>query len=257
MTATTHRAFHTDPTVAVRTVPFFRPFTWLGRGAADLLACAPANFGHSIAMVVLGWILLLMLGRHPYFVAAAVTGFLLMAPVMTTGLCELSRRRAQGARPGFDASLGILHRQGGSLFRYGLVLAIAAALWFIVSEATLATVFEVPGPSVAETYYSGFLDTANRAEVISYVGMGAVLALVVFALSVVTVPLIIDRDVPARVAMRASLRAVARNPLAMLLWAALIVGLTALGFATLLAGMIVVIPLLGHATWHAYRDLVT
>jgi len=86
--------------------------------------------------------------------------------------------------------------------------------------------------------------------------MGAVLALVVFALSVVTVPLVIDRDVSSRVAMRASLRAVARNPLAMLLWAALIVGLTALGFATLLAGMIVVIPLLGHATWHAYRDLV-
>jgi uncharacterized membrane protein len=87
--------------------------------------------------------------------------------------------------------------------------------------------------------------------------MGAVLALVVFALSVVTVPLIIDRRVPAGVAMRASLKAMVRNPLAMLVWAALIVGLTALGFATLLVGMIVVIPLLGHATWHAYRDLVS
>lgn len=257
MTATTHRAFHTDATVEVRSVPLLRPFAWLGRGAADLLACAPANFAHSAVMVLLGWVLLLMLGRHPYFVAAAVTGFLLVAPVMTTGLCELSRLRERGSSTRFDASLDILRREGGSLFRYGLVLAIAAALWFLLSETLLAQVFHVPGPSIAETYYSGFLDTANRAEVISYVGMGAVLALVVFALSVVTVPLIIDRDVSSRVAMRASLRAVARNPLAMLLWAALIVGLTAVGFATWLAGMIVVIPLLGHATWHAYRDLVT
>jgi uncharacterized membrane protein len=120
----------------------------------------------------------------------------------------------------------------------------------------LATVLDVPGPGIAETYYSGFLDHANRAEVISYVGMGAVLALVVFALSVVTVPLMIDRRVSAGVAMRASLKAMARNPLAMIVWAALIVALTAIGFATLLIGMIVVIPLLGHATWHAYRELV-
>ena len=256
MTATTHRAIHTVETVEVRSVPPLRPFAWLGRGASDLLACAPANFGHSTTMVVLGWILLLMLGRHPYFVAAAVTGFLLVAPVMTTGLCELSRLRARGSTPDFDASLDILVREGNDLFRFGIVLAIAAALWFILSEAMLATVLDVPGPGIAETYYSGFLDHANRAEVISYVGMGAVLALVVFALSVVTVPLMIDRHVSAGVAMRASLKAMVRNPLAMIVWATLIVGLTAIGFATLLIGMILVIPLLGHATWHAYRELV-
>lgn len=256
MTATTHPAQSAAETVEVRSVSLLRPFAWLGRGASDLVACAPANFGHSTTMVVLGWVLLLMLGRHPYFVAAAVTGFLLVAPVMTTGICELSRLRSRGSTPEFDASLDILVRGGTDLFRYGVVLAIAAALWFILSEGMLAAVFHVPGPGIAETYYSGFLDTANRAEVISYIGMGAVLALVVFALSVVTVPLIVDRRVTAGVAMRASLKAMLRNPLAMILWAALIVGLTAVGFATLLVGMIVVIPLLGHATWHAYRDLI-
>lgn len=256
MTAATHPALDTVSPMEVRSVSLLRPFAWLGRGASDLVACAPANFGHSTTMVVLGWVLLLMLGRHPYFVAAAVTGFLLVAPVMTTGICELSRLRSRGSTPDFDASLDILIREGNDLFRFGIVLAIAAALWFVLSEAMLATVLDVPGPGIAETYYSGFLDHANRAEVISYVGMGAVLALVVFALSVVTVPLVIDRRVPAGVAMRASLRAMVRNPLAMIVWAALIVALTAIGFATLLVGMIVVIPLLGHATWHAYRDLV-
>ena len=118
MTATTHRAIHTAETVEVRSVPLLRPFSWLGRGASDLLACAPANFGHSTTMVVLGWVLLLMLGRHPYFVAAAVTGFLLVAPVMTTGICELSRLRARGSTPDFDASLDILIREGNDLFRF-------------------------------------------------------------------------------------------------------------------------------------------
>ena len=257
MITTTHPALQPAAPVGVRSVSMLRPFAWLGRGASDLLACAPANFAHSATMVALGWVLMLMLGRHPYFVAAAVSGFLLVAPVMTTGICELSRLRARGSTPDFDASLDILVREGHDLFRFGIVLAIAAALWFILSEGLLATVLDVPGPGVAETYYRGFIDTANRAEVISYASMGAVLALVVFALSVVTVPLMIDRQAAAGIAMRASLRAVARNPLAMIVWAALIVGLTAVGFVTLLVGMVVVIPLLGHATWHAYRELVS
>jgi uncharacterized membrane protein len=83
-----------------------------------------------------------------------------------------------------------------------------------------------------------------------------VLAVIVFAVSVVSVPLIIDRHATASDAIRASLRATVRNLPAMLVWAALIVVLTALGFATLLAGMIIVAPLLGYATWHAYRDLI-
>jgi len=86
--------------------------------------------------------------------------------------------------------------------------------------------------------------------------MGAVLAGIVFVMSVVAVPLIIDRHAGAADAIRASLRATLLNLPAMLVWAVLIVGLTALGFVTLLVGMVIVAPLLGYATWHAYRDLI-
>jgi uncharacterized membrane protein len=83
-----------------------------------------------------------------------------------------------------------------------------------------------------------------------------VFAVIVFTVSVVAVPLIIDRHATATEAIWASLRCTLRNLPAMLVWGALIVGLTALGFLTLLVGMVVIAPLLGHATWHAYRDLV-
>lgn len=255
-TAQRERTPHVPMQVDVQAVTVLRPFTWLWRGAQDFVRCWPGNVAHGFLMAALGWVLLLMLGNHPYFVSAAVSGFLLGAPVMTTGICELSRRRAAGEPLGFDASLTALGREGPALLRFGIVLGIVAVVWFALSELMLQPVFGVAVPDVAETYYSGFLDEVNRRQVTLYLGIGAVLAAIVFLLSVVTVPIIIDRGMRAGEAMRASLRTVAANPAAMVVWAALIVALTAAGFATLLAGMIVLIPLLGHATWHAYRDLV-
>lgn len=242
--------------VEVQSVAVFRPLTWLGRGAVDLIRCWPANAAHGLLMVALGWVLVLMLGNHPYFVAAAASGFLLLAPIMTTGLCELSRRRAAREPVTFDASLEAIAVNWHALFRFGCVLAAIAVLWFVLSEVLLKSIFNVPAPDVAETYWRGFLDTSNRDQLVSYVATGGVLACLVFLLSVVTVPLVIDRHASAGEAMRVSIRVVAANPMAMLLWAALIVLLMAIGFGTVLFGMIILIPLVGHGTWHAYRDLV-
>lgn len=242
--------------VEVRSVPFWRPFVWLWRGARDIVGCWPANAAHALLMVAFGWVLIVMLGAHPYFLAAAASGFLLLSPIMTTGVCELSRRRETGEALDFDGSLDALGRNGPALFKFGMLLAAFAVGWFLFSELLLKSVFHVATPAVAETFYRGFLDTSNRSQLEFYVASGAVLALLVFVLSVVTVPLIIDRGARASQAMRISARVVARNPLAMLLWAALLVGFTAAGFATLLFGLIVMIPLLGHGTWHAYRELI-
>ena len=242
--------------VEIGRVSIFRPFTWLGRGASDLVHSGMASLAHGLLMALIGWALLLTLGRHPYFVVAAVSGFLLAAPVMTMGVIELSRRRAEVLPPRFDDSLAPLRSHRGPLLRFGLVLALLVLVWFAASEVMLRAVFDVQAPTLAETYWGGFLDAAHRAQIIGYVAAGGLLALVVLAISVVTVPLIVDRDLGASEAIRASLRAVAANPAAMLVWSALIVAVTALGFATLLAGMVVFIPWLGHATWHAYRDLV-
>jgi uncharacterized membrane protein len=104
--------------------------------------------------------------------------------------------------------------------------------------------------------YRGFIDSMNRSQVEAYVAVGGILAAVVFVLSAVTVPLIIDRNAGVGQAMGASIRAVFMNSPAMILWSALILALTVIGYAPLLCGLLIIGPLLGHATWHAYKDMV-
>jgi uncharacterized membrane protein len=123
-----------------------------------------------------------------------------------------------------------------------------------MSAWLLQSVFAASTPSLAVALWGG--PQALNPQLLSYVGSGAVLAGIVFAVSVVAVPLIIDRHASASEAIRTSIRAVLANIPAMLLWAALIVVMTAIGFLTLLIGMVFIAPLLGYATWHAYRDLV-
>jgi uncharacterized membrane protein len=242
--------------IHVRRVPALRPFIWIGLATQDLLESWRLSFAHAGLMVAFGWVLLFMLGAHPYFLAAALSGFLLGAPVMTTGIVELSRRLEQGESTSFNESLAPLERDGPALVQFGGVLAVFAAAWFVVSGALLSAVLNVPVPDISDTFYLGFLTTVTRPQLISYIAVGAVLALLVFVLSVVAVPLMIDQHASAWQAMSVSVEVVRKNPTAMLVWSAVLVVWTATGFATMLFGMLIVIPLLGHATWHAYRELV-
>jgi len=199
---------------------------------------------------------LFFLGTHPYYVAAAISGFLLVAPVLSAGLAEMSRRYSQGQSASFDDSLDGFSRNHSALIWFGMILALSAVVWFAISAVMLDTVFHIAMPDMQETLYRGFVDSMNRSQVEAYVAVGAVLAAFVFMLSVVTVPLIIDQHVNAGQAMRASVKAVFTNIPAMILWSALILVLTVIGYAPLLGGLLIVSPLLGHATWHAYRDLI-
>jgi uncharacterized membrane protein len=147
-------------------------------------------------------------------------------------------------------------RNPEGLLYFGAVLAAIAVVWFIASALVLQSVLHTSAPSLGLTLWGGFTDAASRPQILAYIGSGAVLAAIVFTLSVVAVPLIIDRHASALDAMWISVKATFWNLPAMLVWAALIVALTAGGFVTLLIGMVLVAPLLGHATWHAYRDLI-
>jgi uncharacterized membrane protein len=147
-------------------------------------------------------------------------------------------------------------RNSTALFEFGVILAICAAVWFGISALLLGTVFHIVTPDIRETLYRGFLDLTNRSQVLAYIVVGGVLATAVFTVSVVAIPLIIDRHATAGQAMRASVNAVFRNIPAMILWSGLILALTIIGYAPLLAGLLVIAPLLGHATWHAYKDMV-
>ncbi len=240
----------------IQSVAWSRPLAWLGQGAADLRRSLRVSLVYGVAMTLFGWLLFATFGTDPYFVAVAVTAFLLVAPVMSTGVCEVSRRLESGESSTFDDSIAPLRREGPALLKYGALLAVSAVAWFVAAELLLRPLFPVSAPTFAETLYRGFLEQVTPTECLAYAIIGGGLGLAVFAVSVVAIPVIIDRHAGAGQAIRAGLQVVRQNPLAMVVWAALIMALTVIGFATMLVGMIVIIPLLGHATWRAFRDLV-
>jgi uncharacterized membrane protein len=255
MTASTSVGTPQTREFEVRRVPLRQPIEWLDRGWDDLKQIGAPGLAHGALIAILGGVLLMLGSTHLYLTAAAVTGYLLVGPVMTTGACELARRLAAGEPLGFDESLQALTRNPEGLTYFGGMLAVIAVAWFALSAILWESVFATSVPSLAVILWGGPARVTS-AQILGYVICGGVLATIVFAVSVVAVPLIIDRRASASEAMRASLRATLTNLPAMLVWAFLIVGLTVIAFVTLLVGMVVVAPLLGYATWHAYRDLV-
>ena len=241
--------------VQVRHVSVTQSFEWLNRGWDDVKKIGLPGLAHGLLIAVLGAVLLMLGSTHFYFVAAAVTGYLLVGPAMTAGLCELARRREAREALGFDDSLQGLARNPDGMLHFSAILALIALLWFVISAVLLQSVFSASAPSLAVVLWGGAMDM-TPAQTLGYVLCGGVLAAVVLAMSAVAVPLIIDLHASASDAIRISVRATLTNLPAMLVWAGIIVGLTTVGFATLLAGMIILAPLLGYATWHAYRDLI-
>jgi len=139
---------------------------------------------------------------------------------------------------------------------FGLVLALTLLAWERISAVLFALFYGGDVPELTRFLEDVLFSGRYLDFVVAYFAAGAVLAVVVFCISVVSLPLMLDRDMDTVAAILTSLRAVRANPGAMLVWAALIALLMALGYATLMIGVVVIFPLLAHATWHCYRDVV-
>jgi uncharacterized membrane protein len=240
----------------IRRVGLDRPVAWLRSGWKDLRANPVASLAYGLLFAIGGDLILIFSWRSPYLITAAVSGFFLVAPLLAGGLYEISRRQSNGQPSTFIDSLAAWRRNGQSIAMFGLLMALAAIIW----ERTSAVFFAlfVPGltPDLWAFASSVLLNLEHIELTLTWFFVGGLLATLVFSVSAVSIPMVIDRDVDFITAMITSLRAVMNNPGTMLLWAALVVMLTLLGFASLLFGLIILMPLLGHASWHAYRDLV-
>ena len=247
--------FHSAEMFPVHRIPVTRPFIWLGRAWDDLRHTPAASLAYGWIVATLG-ALILAYSRHPLYIAAAVAGFLLVGPVIAAGLCELSRRRDHGEPVSFQLSLTGLAGSRQRLATFCATLVLLALGFFTLCAAILLIATGSVAPDVQSTVWGNVLSQLSAEQVTVYCVAFVALACTVFAISVVAVPMMIDRHVDAATAMRTSLRATARDWPALLLWAALIVCLVLVGFVTWLLGMVIILPLLGHATWHAYRDIV-
>lgn len=232
------------------------PWRWLVLGFADMRAAPAASLFYGVVFALMGAALMLAVGSAAVELAL-VTGFLLVAPFLSVGVYDLSRRRQQGEQPMLAPTLTAWKANAPALGFYALILALLLAVWIRVSVVVVALFFSSGAP----------LEHGVLAELASsldgwifmgaYAAAGGGFALLVFATSVVSIPMLLDRaEMDTITAMIASFAVLRRNFATMLLWAAIIVGLMAVGFFTYFVGLAVVAPLIGHATWHAYRDTV-
>lgn len=244
------------PLPGIRQLVATRPLAWLRAGWHDLRANPLPSLAYGLLFALGGDLIILAALDYPHLVSVAISGFFLLAPLLAAGLYELSSSHARGEKLLFIESLRGFRRNGQSLAFFGLFLGLTTLFWERVSAIAFALV-AVNSPDTAGVYLSDILlGGEHLALTLTWLLAGGALALFVFALSVVAVPMMQDRETDAVTAALASLRACRRNFLPLLLWAVLIVGLTLTGFATLLFGLVVILPILGHASWHAYRELV-
>lgn len=253
---TTHQLDQHFTLPGINRIGYDRPGKWLAAAWRDLRANPIASLAYGLLFAMGGDLILIFAWRNPYLFSAAVSGFFLLGPLLAGGLYEISRRQENGEHTTFTESLAGWARNGQSMAMIGLILAFASIIW----ERTSAVFFALLVPGMKPDLWAFASEVLINPEYIGLTGgwlvVGGLLAFLVFAVTAVSIPMLIGRDVDFVTAMMSSLRAVAANFGPMLLWGAIVVALTLVGFATLLFGLILLMPLLGHASWHAYRDLV-
>ncbi len=240
---------------SVCTIDARAPWRWLRQGWGDLRAAPAPGLFYGAVLTVMGFVL------TRYYAGAVglalTTGFLLVGPFLAIGLYDVSRRRAQGESVALAPTLTAWKANFPSIGFYALVLTLSLAVWIRVSVVVVALFFPEGTPTLVEFIAELGRSPEPWAFLLAYAAAGAGLALLVFATSAVSLPVLLDREKMDCVsAMIVSFNVLRRNFRPMVLWGAIVVVLTALGFASLYLGLIVALPVIGHATWHAYRETV-
>lgn len=266
--AQTHTAHHDIimPTEPVADEPVIRKITFddlgevLAKGWSDFMALKTHVVFIALIYPIAGLVLARFLFGYelvPMLYPLAL-GFALIGPFAAVGLYELSRRREMGRDTSWQHALDIRFSPSrGAILGLGLLLLGIFAVWLYVADGIYVALFGYREPVPLGAFLSEVFTTRQGHNLIAIGnGFGLMFAILVLALSAISFPLLLDRHVSLGTAMATSLRAFAHNPLVMLTWGIIVLALLAIGMAPAFLGLIVVFPLLGHATWHLYRKLV-
>jgi uncharacterized membrane protein len=239
----------------VRTVGVLVPFSWLAAGWGDFRAHPLPSAFYGACFAAMGWLIAITF-RHAYeYVSALITGFFLVGPFLAIGLYELSRRRERGEPAWLAPSLDAWRPNVGAIGMFALVLAVILLVWARASLIVFALFYTSEMPSV-DRFMEQIFSLDNIEFLFAYFCVGGFFAVLVFAISVVSVPMMLDRNTDGIVAVLTSLKTFAANVPAMIAWGLLISLVIGAGFALFFVGLVVAVPVIGHATWHAYRALV-
>jgi uncharacterized membrane protein len=240
--------------VVLHPLPLSAPLRWLALGVRDFGRAPFIGLFYGACFVGMGWALLRVFELAPAYTLVLAASFLLVGPFLCLGMYQTSMRLERGQRPDFGDSLLAWQTRTGTLAIFGVVLLVLEMLWGRAAMVLFAVSFD--GMPDFRGSVMALMDPANLGFIVAYLAVGGVFAGLIFAISVVSLPMILHRQTDAITAGLTSLRLVLGQPLVMVWWGALITALVVLAALPWLLGLLVVGPVLGHASWHAYRAAV-
>ena len=232
----------------------------LAKGVQDFAACRTDAMYLCVIFPVMGLVLARLASGYELLplLFPLASGFALVGPFAAIGLYQLSRRREQGVDISWPVAFGVLRsRSIGAILALGLLLTVIFLVWMIAAWQIYALTLGPEPPASVSSFGRDVLDTgAGWAMIVVGIGVGFLFACLAFVISAVSFPLMLDRDATLGAAIGTSFRAIAENPGPMALWGLIVAAGLVLGSIPVLLGLIVVLPVLGHGTWHLYRRLV-
>ncbi|MDO9221536.1 MAG: DUF2189 domain-containing protein [Thiobacillus sp.] len=259
-THTEHSIFHPHAASmdlpGIRSVTFEQPLHWLRGGAQDLIKSWPLSLFYGVVFALLGYVMMQATESRPHLAGWLISGFLFVGPVLATVFYCLSHRLEHHHKlPKLFVPLLSWRANPGSLAMFIAMLVFVLISWERLSVILVSLFLSDSGLTLSELLTVSAVQQ-HADFFLVYLAAAFVLALMMFGHSVVSLPMLLHRKVDYATAVMTSFMATKLNFPVMLLWGALIAGLTAVGMATDFIAMIVIFPWLGHASWHAYRDLI-
>ena len=240
--------------IRLKTVSPAAILRWLSLGWRDLRRAGGASLLHGLIVCVISLAITAVTFVYWEVLPGAASGFVLIGPFLATGLYALSCRIEKGRSTSMRHAINAWRHGSRCLFVSGILLVLAATAWVVFSVAMFHFFIDVEINQPLDFLRHVLAQDDGTFMLWTILGgLGSALA---FAASVGALPLLVERNIDTRDAVYTSLRAVGENPVTMVLWAMTILFITGLSFITLMLGFIVLYPLLGHASWHVYRDLI-
>ncbi len=240
--------------IVLKAVGWGDPFRWLALGWQDFRRAPGIGLFYGACFMVMGWALVKVFESSPAYVLALSGGFLLMGPFLCLGLYRVSQRLENGEPPEFSDSLFAWQARTGQLGIFGVVLLVLEMLWARSTLVVFAVTFD--GMPDFQGSLGALVSGENLTFLLVWLVVGAIFALLIYSVSVVSMPMILHRHTDSVTAGLTSLRLVLTQTPVMLFWGLLISVLVAVAMLPWFAGLLVVGPVLGHASWHAYRATV-
>ncbi|HCB12416.1 MAG TPA: hypothetical protein DEP36_02430 [Gammaproteobacteria bacterium] len=243
-------------TPKIRIITIDRPWEWLGAGWKDLWQAPAASIPYGLIFLIMGYVLVYLVEAQFHYALALTTGFLLAGPFLAMGLYDISRRLQMNEPATLGHALTAWRHNTMPILLFGILIGLLMIVWARLSAVLFGVIATSHNMTLSSAVSQLFFSGSGLTFLLVFMGVGAAIAAVVFAISVVAIPMMLDRKIDFITAVLTSLTAVRVNPGPMVLWAALIVIFTGIGLVSFYVGLVIALPLIGHATWHAYQDLV-